>query len=125
MQALKRLTIIYGPFYITEQMICQNELGDIRIWINNNPGLNHINYSCENEEQSFATLITLLMHKNKDLANTLRGCRLLRDALEKLERQANSTTTPYQRLSHQAQDNDFFQNRQFDSNKGNPVNYGN
>jgi hypothetical protein len=41
LQGLRKLIGIHGPIKITERMICENEVGDVRVWISENPVNNH------------------------------------------------------------------------------------
>jgi hypothetical protein len=41
LQALRRLISVHGPIKITERMLNENEMGEVKVWISENPVNNH------------------------------------------------------------------------------------
>ena len=76
---LRKLVAIHGPFRLLEGMICQNQAGEVKVWMSENPVNNHPDSKYMSEEQTVANLGVLLAKKNQELASQLFGCNTLRD----------------------------------------------
>lgn len=80
MHGLRRLISVHGPIRISEHMLCENESGEIKVWISENPVNNHPDSKYMSEEQSMGDFAALLTKKNMTLANLLIGCNTLKEA---------------------------------------------
>lgn len=78
LHGLRRLISIHGPIKITERMICENEVGEVKVWISENPVNNHPDSKYMSEEQSMGDFAAILTQKNLELANLLMGCITLK-----------------------------------------------
>lgn len=110
LQGLRRLIGIHGPIKITERMICENEVGEVKVWISENPVNNHPDSKYMSEEQSMGDFAAILTRKNQELANLLMGCITLKEANERLCRQREEHS-PYQNYSHRASGSGDFKRR--------------
>jgi hypothetical protein len=60
----------------------------VKLWINENPVNNYPDFKYNNEEYVVGDLAALLARKNEELANSLLGCRSLRDVTDRLNKPA-------------------------------------
>ena len=100
LQGLRKLVSIHGPIKITEGMICENEVGDIKVWVSENAVNNHPDSKYMSEEQTVANLGAILANKNKQLAGQLFGCHTLRDVCQKLNKNNKDNSSLFSGFSH-------------------------
>lgn len=84
LQGLVKLVSVHGPIKITESMICEDECGEVKVWMSENPANNHPDSKYMSEGYTVADLIAVLTIKNKQEAIKLSGCHTLRDVLDKM-----------------------------------------
>ena len=56
----------------------------MKVWINENPALNHRQQEYQYEEHTLADIAGILVKKNEEIATLLMGTRTLKDAADKI-----------------------------------------
>ena len=102
---------------VTEGMICENEAGEVRVWMSENPVNNHPDSKYMSEEQTVANIGVILANKNKELAGQLFGCHTLKDVCDKLNKNMKDmkdNTSLFSGFSHRASESGEIQKKKFD-----------